>query len=184
MITRKLRAYLDWIVLGIVLLLAVISAVVFLSLTSSTQVVEKPGEPQESRVYEIKPSGIQEIVPPAKEFPISGIQRGFYTIYEEGDLQYRIDRRVTNASRDPGIGTHKFLIEVRNTINKEAVVTGDLLQKVSIGCVALDKPYRRASFKTEQLTLKPFEVKSNVVDIDATCLYLGTADRQYFWRIY
>lgn len=128
---------------------------------------------------------LQQTTPPDKQFPpFAKTQRSFYRTYTAGDIQYNIEKLNVNASHDPALGTDSFAVSLYNYQNKAVTPTGDDLKGISVGCVAQDGPYRKIDVPVTPLTFGAYETKKVVVETDATCVYLGDAGGQWFWKVY
>jgi hypothetical protein len=181
---QLLRSHNDWLLVGLLitgaLLLAIIAYFALLSGNNSLKTYDE----LESRNYQPSTS-YPALVPPSKKFPPpANTQRNFYEIHTAERVQYSLVWSERNVDRNSVIGPHKFTLELYNTKNAPITVTDKEAKAITIGCIAQDKPYHKVSLAPQSQSFKPLEKKQIVFDVPVSCLYLGTADKKYFWRIY
>jgi hypothetical protein len=182
---KILKAYTDWLILVIVVILGLIFLLtIFFAMTRDT------GHPESAAPLSLNYDkrddnrGIQQIQPPDPKYPPPAKeQRAFYRSYVEGSVQYGIERTDINVDRHPKLGPHVFTIETSNMTNTVITIESDAARATTIGCVAQENPYRTLPVEPRSITLKPLEVKRTTLNADPLCVYIGTADGRYFWRI-
>lgn len=180
-LSRLHRTHRDWLITIIIAALIAALAITLVTLLNG----DRQSPSQDSIRFKEYPgsSEVQPIVPPDPKFPPpSKQQRGFYQTYTEGDVQYSVVWKNRNLPRNPAIGPHTFTITLYNSRNANIEVqdTG----RITIGCVAMDGPYRTVSVESEPISFAPYEKRVQELSVDVNCMYLGTADGSYFWRTY
>jgi hypothetical protein len=177
--------YKDWIYgASIILGIAAIVAGVYLYNRHSTYI--EPKISHKSQTYDFYDNELYKIVPPDPQYPAPAkTQLAFYRSYDAETLSFSLEWTERNLHRDVSIGDHKFTLNLENHLNSDQAVTGDLLRHVSVGCVAYDNPYHTVSAPImKPFTLSAYERRQITFNMSITCMYLGTTDGTYFWRIY
>lgn len=183
---RFCRTHSDWIIT--VFLTILLLGILFAILSYIDSPPKKPVESVNlshdysentfsSGIYETKPPDPQ-YPPPAKE------QRTFYRTYHVDNFSYNLVWSSRNIERNPAIGPHIFTVEVYNSRNASVLMDTNEAEALTIGCIGVDSPYRTQTVQPKVIEFTPYEKKKLEFAIDVSCLYLGTADGQYFWRIY
>lgn len=183
---RLLHTKMDWVIaISLILLVCIIGAALYGLVNSDTKSQETKSTV--SRTYAAEPdnSGIHYTPPPDPKYPPPAkTQRTFYRTYNEGDLSYSIEKTDINIKRLPALGPHVFTVNLTNTLNRELSLMPEQAKSATIHCIAKDGPYRAIAVEVQPLQLKSYEKKQIKLSIDVGCLYLGTADSKYYWRIY
>lgn len=177
---RYLRANTDWAIIIVCLVLALLSVAVvaaYFGESSDSYRSEQIPRNFEQKTYAMEAPD-PKFPPPAKE------QRALSALYTEGDIQYSLIWSSRNMPREPSIGTHSFTLELYNSLNKDVTLDDRMLHAVTVGCIAQESPYRSVTPTLKPLSFTPYERKKIELPIDVSCLYLGTADSKYYWRIY
>jgi hypothetical protein len=178
-----LRTQYDWVIVGSILLLIVVSLFVGLPLLHGHS-VEPTEQSPELHTYAPPSSDLYQIVPPAPAYPVSAKeQRAFYMTYTEKEISYNIEKLNINIDRNPSLGKNTYEVSLYNSANRVITPT-EYLKSISIDCIARDNPYRPVTSTPKPLTFSPYETKDITLYVDVDCMYLGTADGQYFWRVY
>jgi hypothetical protein len=173
----------DWaIIIGILILIAVsVFAVMSFIRGSDTEPTSQNVVP--TNTYDQAIPDLQKIIPPDSAYPAPAKeQRAFYKIYTEKEVQYSIEKLVINTSNNPALGPDTYLVKLYNTANKDITVQDSAA--VTIGCSAKDKPYAHTAIPAQPLILSPYEKRDVKLAVGVNCMYLGTSDNKYFWRIY
>lgn len=183
---RQFHLYKDWIY-SVLLTLTGIVVLGGFYLHNQRQVHTEPETTQRSQTYDFYDNDLYKIVPPDSQYPSpSQTQLAFYRIYNPTNtVSFSLEWTERNLHRDPSIGSHVFALTITNSLNSAQNISGDALQHISVGCVAYENPYRTGkavAFKS--FTLSAYEQRRISLTIDISCLYLGTPDGKYFWRIY
>lgn len=185
-LSRQYHIYKDW-VYGAAILLSAVAILIGLQLHNHKPVYVEPKETATSKVYSPDENELYKIVPPDPQYPAPAkTQLAFYKTYTPiKELSFSLEWTQRNLHRDTSIGDHVFTLNIVNNLNSVQNVSGDALHHISVGCVAYDGPYRIVPASAfAPFTLEPYEKKQFVFKINVSCLYLGTPDGQYFWRIY
>lgn len=153
-------------------------------LFQSTQSPPPASDGETVHSYEVPVNGY-DLGPPAKNLPPPAKERAYFDrLYTVSSLQFRLSWSVRNVPRNPIIGNHVFDLELYNTLNKTVIYDPPASAHFFVGCIARDNPFTTLSFPTLSYTFSPYETKHIPINIDVSCLYLGTSDSHYFWRIY
>lgn len=127
-----------------------------------------------------------EIIPPDPKYPPPAKEQlAFSQFITVDDVTFDLFWANRNVNRDKAVGSHSFTLTVRNNKNAVYTLSPNTMRQVTVGCIAIEVPYQaQAVSPMEPLTLQPYEKRETSFGIDVSCLYLGTADGKYFWRIY
>lgn len=179
-----LKKYSDWVFLVILLVLVSIVGVCAFVLFRSDDSLQNETQ-RGSSTYKVQDSDLFKTEPPDSKYPPPAKeQASFYKSYTVREIQFSIAKGNKNVDRIPDFGPNTFYVTWYNYANKEVNPSGDYLKSISIGCTALDNPYRAITFIPTPLTFKPYEEKKITLEVDVFCMYLGTADGKYYWRGY
>lgn len=181
---RLWRTHTDWILVGVLLTFVfVLSAVIIFYLCSGVGHIPVAHEPLNT--YDVPSNSLYDTSPPDSKYPPPAkTQRSFYRTYTERDIQYHVDKLDVNTSHDSAIGQDTFLVNLYNSANKIVTPTDEYLKAITINCIAQDEPYRKIDVPASSLTFAPYETKRVIISTDAQCVYLGSMDGRYFWKIY
>lgn len=175
------RKNLDWLIVGIITSsLVVICGWVYLgSVRGKTPSSERP------RTFGIYPVPAK-VVPPDPKFPPPAEQQlPFDQVLNVGNVGMELFWADRNVNRNSAVGAHKFILKLHNNMNSVQVISPPSTDNLNVGCIAVESPYRTKSVPAmKPITLQPYEKRDIELRIDVSCLYLGTADGKYFWRIY
>lgn len=181
-----MSAYRDWLILALLLLL-VLTGLMVVALTTKSESVSRQQTVPRNISYEVYGSGIYTTEPPEPRYPpLAKSQASFYRTYTIGDMQYDLVWTDRNVNRNAAIGSHAFTLTVYNSRNSGVTITDEQFRAVSVGCIAKDNPYRAVALEPAPIArdFLPYEKKAVVFAIDVSCMYLGAANGEYFWRIY
>ena len=179
-----LRNSADYVIAAVVFLLMIAGTALVIHINNKNTYKGVSDTRFESGTYSAYSDDIYKIEQPKKDYPAPAKeQRSFYRTYSEGQLQYSIDRGNTNVPHNPDIGPSSFYVNLYNSRNEAVTISGDQLKTVTFGCVALLNPYRVVPVSVETIELGPFEHTKRLIEVDATCVYIGTADGKYFWKL-
>jgi hypothetical protein len=185
-VKKFFRSHSDWTVVAaivILLLVAFLGVRAYLdgekvSQHDSTNMSRNYAQNEYSKSIYATKAPDPQYPPPATE------QRTFYRSYDVGDLSYSLEWSNRNIERNPNIGPHIFTLEVYNSRNRQVTLDSSETKGLTVGCIATDNPYKAVIIEAKPLTLSPYERKRIELPVDVACMYLGTADGKYFWRIY
>lgn len=129
--------------------------------------------------------GIYKTEPPDSKYPPPATnQANYYRSYTVGDIQMSIEKGNINIDRNPSFGPNTVHVKLYNSENREVEPDKNTLKSVSVGCIAMDKPYRTVQVTVKPMKFKPYEWRDSTLEVDLNCLYIGTADGKYFWKVY
>jgi hypothetical protein len=177
-----LRNHADWffVLLTVVLLLSISLIVVLFAGPKPSYTADS--QEKSSNTYNIAPA-LYQIVPPDPAYPAPAKeQRAFYMTYTDGGMQYSIDKLTKNVDKNPAFGLDTYQLTLYNAANKVIDIMN--AANISFGCIAKNNPYASQSVKAQDLHFAAYERKQVTLSVDPNCMYLGTADSKYFWRLY
>lgn len=176
------KRYADWLTLILILVLAIGGAAGYMAINGADSHAGLTKNTQ-YRTYDSYTDDIYKTEPPDPKYPPPAKeQNSFYRIYTPGNIQYSVEWSI--RSRDASVGPHTFTINLYNSRNNIVTLDASAARSVTIGCIAKDKPYRELAVETAPLTFAPYEKRPVQLQVGTDCLYIGTADKHYFWRIY
>lgn len=170
---RGLRRNIDWILLGLVILTGVVTAIV-LNMRPERSNLDIPYADRGNVVSQDRQLGALDPNYPSP----GGTEREYLRTYTEGKVQYSLERLVLNPSRNTTLSRPSFRVRWLNTTNTT------LPHSINFSCVAHADPYRVVAAQVLYSELSPLENKVEDVSVDHSCVYVGTADKKYFWRVY
>ncbi len=138
-------------------------------------------------------------------FPAPALEEAkFYRSNNVGYIQYNISPLMTNMTTDPIHGGHVMKIDYYNSYRETVKPSTEQLKSLDIGCIAMknEDGYRTVKDNPSMFTTKlyeqaarnpnsaqditefePWKTKSIEIELHPACVYLGTADLQYYWKI-
>lgn len=182
-LSRKVIAdHSDWVALAAIVL-SILAVALGVTLYLDSKPSSGRSRPAAPRYYAAE---MYETVLPDPRYPAPAKeQRTFYQTYHVGNFSYNLVWSNRNVERSANIGAHSFILEIYNSRNALIAATSEETRAMAIGCIAADDPYRFTPVEVKPLgNFEPYEHKKIEFGIDVACRYLGTADGQYFWRIY
>lgn len=182
---RYYHLYKDWIFLAC---LVIFFSCVFVGygLYRHHSAYTQPLTTYRSGTYDFYDNELYKIEPPDPRYPAPAKEQlSFYRSYNTGDLTFSLEWTERNVDRNASIGEHKFTLVIQNQLNSARTTSNEAMNHVSVGCIAYDNPYHSVSVSPMRaFALGPYEQRRFAFSIDVSCMYIGTADGQYFWRIY
>lgn len=179
MSSNPLRTHPDWFILVATIMLCAIGGLVWLI---STNIHAKPSPTHIPQSYDPYDNDLSRIISPPSEFPPPAKeQRGYYRTYQAGDVWYSIEKIQTNPQRNAYFGAQIFKINLYNAV--DTTTRTDIHS--TLGCIAQEHPhYHQTDVSPSSVELSPYGKTSFQIELDYSCVYLGTADKQYFWYIH
>lgn len=182
-ISKTWKKQADWIILVAVVSVG-LSAILLVSIFLRADRIEPVSNNVKLNTYDPYDSGIYANKQIDPEYPPpQGTQASYYRDYTLGDFTIWVEKGDIYVDRQPS-DQNTVYVTIYNSLNKTVSLTPEQLRSVTIGCVAMDKPYRMTEVKLTNLTFKAYEKKIMTVPLSTSCIYIGTADHKYFWQIY